>query len=119
MAIQPKTSSSSETVMAVMRDRDIPPKALSLQATRKLLERCCDDADVAVDGEYLEPHGGRRGLGHEFYAEQAELAQEVLRHQNISTTHESYCEVRAAERKEAAEAAVFDNSRSSEDSSPP
>jgi site-specific recombinase XerD len=100
--------------LAVMRERDIPPKALSLQATRKLLQRRCEGAGVAVDGEYLKPHGGRRGLGHELYAEQAELAQEMLRHQNIGTTHESYRDVRAVARKEAAEDALFDTADNNE-----
>jgi integrase len=58
---------------------------------------------LEVDGEYLKPHGGRRGLGHELYGEQAELAQEMLRHKDIGTTHESYREVRAADRKQQAE----------------
>jgi site-specific recombinase XerD len=93
--------------MTVMRDRGIDPRAISVQATRDLMRRHCNDADVDVDGEYLKPHGGRRGLGHELYGEQAELAQEMLRHKDIGTTHESYREVRAADRKQQAENVLF------------
>ncbi|NHN42951.1 tyrosine-type recombinase/integrase [Halorubellus sp. JP-L1] len=113
------TALETEGPLTVMRDQGIGPRAISVQATRNLMQKHCKTAGIDIDGEYLKPHGGRRGLGHELYAEQAELAQEMLCHQNIGTTHESYREVRAAERKEAAEGALFDNSGSSEDSSPP
>ena len=63
--------------------------------------------NVSVNGEYLKPHVGRRGLGHELYAQQAELAQEMVRREKIRITHESYREVRAAERKEEAERVLF------------
>jgi integrase len=64
------------------------------------MKRLCDDADVTIDGEYLKPHGGRRGLGSQLYAEDAELAQELLRHESIETTHESYREQNVLERRE-------------------
>jgi integrase len=99
----------ADGALAVMRRRDIAPKALSIQATRKMMQRRCGTAGIDVDGEYLKPHGGRRGLGHELYGEQAELAQEMLRHENIGTTHESYRDVRAAERKRQAEDVLFDD----------
>jgi integrase len=89
---------SEKGPLTVMRERGISPRAMSLQATRKMMKKRCDTLEVDIDGEYLKPHGGRRGLGHELYAEQAELAQEMLRHENIGTTHESYREVRAEER---------------------
>jgi integrase len=53
------------------------------------MKRLCTDADITIDSEYLKPHGGRRGLGSQLYAEDAELAQELLRHESIETTHES------------------------------
>lgn len=95
--------------LAVLRERGIDPRAISVQATRNLMQKHCETAGIDIDGEYLKPHGGRRGLGHELYGEQAELAQEMLRHENIGTTHESYREVRAAERKRQAEDVLFDD----------
>jgi len=67
------------------------PPAISTNGARNLMKRLCKDADIAVDGDYLKPHGARRGLGHELYANgHAELAQSALRHASIETTHESY-----------------------------
>ena len=57
-----------------------------------------EDASLEIDGEYLKPHGGRRGLGHELYSKgHAELAQTALRHSSIETTHESYSDIQATE----------------------
>lgn len=40
------------------------------------MKRLCEQADVNVDGDYLKPHGARRGLDRELYANgHAELAQ--------------------------------------------
>lgn len=100
---------SEKGPLTVMREYGFRPRAMSIQATRKMMKRRCDTLNVDIDGEYLKPHGGRRGLGHELYAEQAELAQEMLRHENIGTTHESYREVRAEERKEEAEEVLFED----------
>jgi site-specific recombinase XerD len=104
---------SEKGPITVMRERGIAPQAMSLQAMRKMMKKRCDTLNVDIDGDYLKPHGGRRSLGHELYAEQAELAQEMLRHENIGTTHESYREVRAAERKEEAEDVLFGDSEES------
>ncbi|MFB6177195.1 MAG: integrase, partial [Halobaculum sp.] len=79
---------------------EIPPPALSTNGARSLMERLCESASVDIDGEYLKPHGGRRGIGSEVYAEDAELAQELLRHESIETTHEAYREQNVAERRD-------------------
>ncbi|WP_331232417.1 tyrosine-type recombinase/integrase [Natronorarus salvus] len=82
----------------VLRDRNVVPPALSTNGARNLMKRLCKDAGIDVDGEYLKPHGARRGLGHELYASgHAELAQSALRHASIETTHESYSDIQAAE----------------------
>lgn len=49
------------------------------------------------DGAHLKLHGARRGLGHDLYDTKAELAQEVLRHKSIETTHNAYREEQTAE----------------------
>ena len=87
----------------LLREHGIAPPALSKNGARSLMRRLCEAADVDVDGEYLKPHGGRRGLGSELYAEDAELAQELLRHESIETTHESYREQNVVERRERLE----------------
>lgn len=61
------------------------------------MQRLCDAADVAVDGDYLKPHGGRRGLGDLLYRESAELAQSALRHPSVRTTHDAYAHITASE----------------------
>lgn len=62
------------------------------------MQRLCEEADLEIDGEYLKPHGGRRGLGHELYSKgHAELAQTALRHSSIETTHEAYSDIQAKE----------------------
>ena len=82
----------------VLRERDVVPPALSTNGARNLVKRLCANADLDVDGDYLKPHGARRGLGHELYANgHAELAQSALRHASIETTHESYSDIHAAE----------------------
>ncbi|GKZ16292.1 tyrosine-type recombinase/integrase [Haladaptatus sp. T7] len=85
-------------IETVLREHEIIPPALSTNGARNLMKRLCDDADLDVDGDYLKPHGARRGLGHELYASgHAELAQSALRHASIETTHESYSDIQAAE----------------------
>ncbi|WP_227133121.1 tyrosine-type recombinase/integrase [Halorubellus salinus] len=93
--------------LALARKEDVTPRAISLQGARSMMQRRCEAADVDVDGEYLKPHGGRRGLGHQLYSEKAELAQEVLRHESVTTTHESYREVQAEQLREDAEAVLY------------
>ena len=91
------------TSMEILREDGIAPPALSKNGARSLMKRLCDAADVDIDGEYLKPHGGRRGLGSDLYAQDAELAQELLRHESIETTHESYREQNVIERRERLE----------------
>lgn len=82
----------------VLREQEVIPPSLSTNGARNLMKRLCEDADLDVDGDYLKPHGARRGLGHKLYASgHAELAQSALRHASIETTHESYSDIQAAE----------------------
>lgn len=65
------------------------------------MQHLCEAAGLDIDGEYLKPHGGRRGLGHELYAKgYAELAQTAPRHASIETTHEAYSDIQAQETAE-------------------
>lgn len=49
--------------LAVLRERGIDPRAISVQATRNLMQKHCETAGIDVDGEYLKPHGGDGDLG--------------------------------------------------------
>ena len=93
-----ETILESNDINTVLREYEIVPPALSTNGARNLMKRLCEDANIDIDGDYLKPHGARRGLGHELYANgHAELAQSALRHASIETTHESYSDIQAAE----------------------
>lgn len=82
----------------IIREYAVVLPSISTTGARNLMQRLCDAADLDIDGEYLKPHGARRGLGHELYSKgHAELAQSALRHSSIETTHESYSDIRATE----------------------
>lgn len=77
------------------REHEVPPPSLSKNGGRRVMQRLCDEANIDIDGEYLKPHGGRRGLGHELYASgNSEYAQQALRHQSIETTHDAYSDLK-------------------------
>jgi integrase len=101
------------TSMEVLREHGIAPPAVSKNGARSLMKRLCDAADVDIDGEYLKPHGGRRGLGSDLYSRDAELAQELLRHESIETTHQSYREQNVLKRRERLEQLLDDASSES------
>lgn len=82
----------------VIHEHAIIVPSISTAGARNLMQRLCEEADLDIDGEYLKPHGGRRGLGHELYSKgHAELAQTALRHSSIETTHEAYADIQATE----------------------
>jgi len=85
---------------SICREYDVTPKALSTASARRLVKKRSTEAEVAIDGEYLKPHGARRGLGDQLYQENPVLAQKVLRHNSIETTHESYSDRRAERTRE-------------------
>lgn len=87
---------------AVIREHGVVVPSISTAGARDLMRRLCGEAGLEINGEYLKPHGGRRGLGHELYAKgHAELAQTALRHSSIETTHEAYSDIRAKDTAEA------------------
>jgi steroid delta-isomerase-like uncharacterized protein len=51
----------------VIRENEVVLPAISTEGARSVMKRLCDEADLDVDGEYLKPHGARRGLGDELY----------------------------------------------------
>jgi len=83
------------------------PDAISTESARRTLRDLCEWSDYEFESPLL-PHGARRGLGSELYEENAELAQEMLRHQSIETTHDAYREEQQVTVREAAEDALLD-----------
>ncbi|UIP01378.1 tyrosine-type recombinase/integrase (plasmid) [Halobaculum sp. CBA1158] len=97
---------TKDTVGSLLREHDLVPPAISTTGARTLLKRLSAESGVTQDGEALLPHGARRGLGDELYDTSAELAQEVLRHQSVETTHASYRDDDVERLREAAEDAL-------------
>jgi integrase len=88
----------------------VTPPALSTNGGRTVMKRLCDDADIDIDGEYLKPHGGRRGAGETLYRElDAAAAQRALRHKDPATTSKMYSHIDATELAEDTSEA-FENS---------
>jgi integrase len=87
-------SGGVDVPLLTVRDAGTVPPASTTTAGRQVMRRLTERADIDLDGDasYLEPHGGRRGVGNELYQENPRLAQDVLRHQNIGTTQEAYRE---------------------------
>lgn len=81
----------------VFREYDITPPALTIGGARGIVKRLCEDADIEIDEEYLRLHGARRGIGDEVYREDPVLAQELLRHRDLTTTKKSYSYISAKE----------------------
>lgn len=97
---------TKETVWTLLREHDLSPPALSTAGARRLLKSFSAESGVREDGEALLPHGARRGLGDQLYDTSAELAQEVLRHRSVETTHRSYRDDDVARLRDAAEDAL-------------
>jgi len=85
----------------VLREHDVVPPAITVRGARSVMQRLCERAELNIDGEYLMPHGARRGLGDLLYRESAELAQSALRHQSVRTTHDAYSHIDASETADA------------------
>lgn len=88
-------------LLAAAHHLEVAPPALTVDGARSVMRRLCAAHGVAVDGEYLKPHGGRRGIGGAVYRESAELAQDLLRHRSLEVTYESYTDIDAAETRAA------------------
>ena len=85
------------SVEELLRKHTLVPPALSTSGARHVLAQLSAESGVTVDGEAPKPHGARRGLGDVLYRRNPVDAQEALRHRDISTTHESYSGIKAAE----------------------
>lgn len=82
----------------VYREYNIAPPALTIAGARTIMKRLCNGSGITIDGDYLKPHGARRGIGDEIYRKDRGLAQDFLRHRSLSTTKEAYSHIEAEER---------------------
>lgn len=86
------------TPLELLREREKTPPSLSTNGGRSVLKRLCEAAELDVDGEYLKPHGARRGVGEAIYRERgAAAAQRALRHADPRTTSRMYAHIEASE----------------------
>lgn len=78
-----------------------PTPSITTQSARNVLADLCAWSEYDFE-EPLKPHGARRGLGRELYRENPQLAQDVLRHKSIETTHEGYAQEAAKRTRDEA-----------------
>jgi integrase len=78
-----------------------PTPSITTQSARNILADLCEWSEYDFE-EPLKPHGARRGLGRELYRENPQLAQDVLRHKSIETTHEGYAQEAAKRTRDEA-----------------
>ncbi|MWV40667.1 site-specific integrase [Natrialba sp. INN-245] len=106
----PKEADASEgEPLELQRQHGVVPPSLSTNGGRSVLKRLCEAAEIDVDGDYLKPHGARRGVGEAIYREHgAAAAQRVLRHADPRTTSQMYAHIEASELAEET-AEVFEN----------
>lgn len=93
-----EADSSAGEPLELQRKHGVVPPSLSANGSRSVLKRLCNGAEIDVDGEYLKPHGARRGVGEAIYREHgAAAAQRVLRHADPRTTSQMYAHIEASE----------------------
>ncbi|MDS0280032.1 site-specific integrase [Halomicroarcula sp. S1AR25-4] len=99
-AALPDDADAGDDLLDALREHDARPPSISVNGTRTILKRLCDDGDIDVDGDkdYLTPHGARRGVGEFLYRNVGfEAAQRALRHEDPSTTSQMYSHIEASE----------------------
>lgn len=96
----------------VLRDHEIVPPAMTTEGGRGILQDLSRETTLREDGELLQPHGARRGVGQAYYMEAGhEAAQKVLRHQDPAVTSRQYSHVETGELRETGEQVLGDDRR--------
>jgi len=85
-----------------------PAPSVTTQAARDILADLCSWSDYEWS-DPLTPHGARRGLGRDLYRERPQLAQDVLRHESIQITHESYAQEATKRTRDEANQIISDS----------
>lgn len=80
--------------------RRVEPPSITTEGARSIMRWLSEIADVLglEDGEYLKPHGARRGVGELLYkAKGHQRVQRALRHADPKTTSQMYSHIEASE----------------------
>ncbi|WP_306055603.1 hypothetical protein [Natronococcus wangiae] len=100
---------SAGVPLELQRKHRVVPPSLSSNGGRSVLKRLCDDAEIDVEGDYLKPHGARRGVDESICRKRgAAAAQRVLHHADPRITSQMYAHIKASELAEET-AEVFEN----------
>lgn len=97
-----------DLLVAAEFDLDAPP-ALKPNGARRVLQRLCADAEIAVDDDrhdYLAPHGGRRGMGEVMVREFGYAAAARYLDNSEEQVRQAYQHIEAAERADMATEAL-------------
>lgn len=102
--------------LLVAADHDLaPPKPLTTNGARSVMERLwnhegiqerCEELDVALEGDYLELHGGRRGMGEVLVRQFGYAAAARYLDNSEEQVREAYQHIEAAERADMATEAL-------------
>lgn len=95
-----RLAAASGDIWQLLRDLELVPPALTTAGARSLMQRLTEEAGIEVEEGYLQLHGGRRGLGDLLYRQDRGHAQDILRHDDLSTTQAAYQHIDAEERRE-------------------
>jgi len=91
------------------RRYELTPPALTTDGARRIMQRLTDEAGVDVeDGDYLEPHGGRRGAGEVLVRSHGFAAAARLLDNSERMVRERYSHIEAGALADVATTA-FDN----------
>lgn len=106
-ALPDDVDASPDTVHELIRDHDVTPPSINVNAGRRILKTLSQESGIREDGELLKPHGARRGIGDLIYHEVSpQRAQSLLRHRSIETTHRHYAQDDTERTRAAVEEAV-------------
>lgn len=90
----------SGDIWSLLQNIEATPPSLTTAGARSVMQRLTDAAGIDAEEGYLQLHGGRRGLGDLLYRQDRGHAQDILRHDDLSTTQAGYQHIDAKERRE-------------------
>jgi integrase len=92
-----------KTVWGLYRESDVSPPALQTNGGRQIMKRLTGEAGIDVSqGDYLEPHGGRRGAGEVMVRTNGYAAAARLLDNTEEMVRERYSHIEAGELADAA-----------------
>jgi hypothetical protein len=92
-----------DTVWQLYREANIAPPPLQTNGGREIMKELTEEAGIDVSqGEYLEPHGGRRGAGEVMVRTNGYAAAARLLDNTEEMVRERYSHIQAGELADAA-----------------